>query len=300
VNTAAKEETTSGLLAVLLETRVRGSAPKNATGISPSTCISSTTRWACGYFYDQPAVGRLVGLDYFGARYFSAAQGRFTSPDPLNWLKWQTRDRPAIVVNEASRLEQEKSGDLGDKKAFRERLENPQYLNAYTYVRNNPLRYTDPLGLWDSEGHNDLTWAAADGQFSSGDKFLIAAANLAVDDFSNQGNNAAHYMPGTGGDAEKLISTAIDRASSLEVAGKHGEAMKALGAGMHTVQDRTAHDVQKAGWGKHGVALLPFTSSPDKRKDHPKEYKQAMEDSKKYIERYKKAVEEKRRHQGGQ
>jgi len=25
-----------------------------------------------------------IGLDYFGARYFSAAQGRFTSIDPLN------------------------------------------------------------------------------------------------------------------------------------------------------------------------------------------------------------------------
>ena len=24
-----------------------------------------------------------TGLDYFGARYMSAAQGRFTSPDPL-------------------------------------------------------------------------------------------------------------------------------------------------------------------------------------------------------------------------
>jgi RHS repeat-associated protein len=25
----------------------------------------------------------VTGLDYFGARYFSAAQGRFTTPDPL-------------------------------------------------------------------------------------------------------------------------------------------------------------------------------------------------------------------------
>ena len=26
----------------------------------------------------------LVGLDYFGARYYSAAQGRWTSPDAIN------------------------------------------------------------------------------------------------------------------------------------------------------------------------------------------------------------------------
>jgi RHS repeat-associated protein len=54
-----------------------------------------------------------AGLDYFGARYFSAAQGRFTSPDePLA------------------------DQDPGD----------PQSWNLYGYVRNNPLRFTDPSG----------------------------------------------------------------------------------------------------------------------------------------------------------
>jgi RHS repeat-associated protein len=33
------------------------------------------------------------GLDYFGARYFSGAQGRFTSPDPLPWIHWQHGNR---------------------------------------------------------------------------------------------------------------------------------------------------------------------------------------------------------------
>src|SRR4030095_6119663 len=51
-------------------------------------------------------------LDYFGARYFSAAQGRFMSPDPLGG-----------------------------------RLEDPQTLNRYSYVRNAPLILTDPTGL---------------------------------------------------------------------------------------------------------------------------------------------------------
>jgi RHS repeat-associated protein len=54
-----------------------------------------------------------TGLDYFGARYLSAAQGRFTSPDvPL--------------------LDQQ-PGD-------------PQSWNLYSYVRNNPLIFTDPTG----------------------------------------------------------------------------------------------------------------------------------------------------------
>jgi RHS repeat-associated protein len=52
-----------------------------------------------------------TGLDFFGARYMSAAQGRFTSADPLPG--WQS---------------------------------DPQSWNAYAYGRNNPLVYTDPDG----------------------------------------------------------------------------------------------------------------------------------------------------------
>jgi RHS repeat-associated protein len=54
------------------------------------------------------------GLDYFGFRYLSSAQGRFTSVDP------------AMA-----------SGVLDD----------PQTWNRYSYVSNRPLAYTDPNGL---------------------------------------------------------------------------------------------------------------------------------------------------------
>lgn len=54
-----------------------------------------------------------TGLDYFGARYFSGAQGRFTSPD-----------EPLID----------------------QFPEDPQSWNLYSYVRNNPLICTDPTG----------------------------------------------------------------------------------------------------------------------------------------------------------
>ena len=52
-------------------------------------------------------------LDYFGARYFSWAQGRLTSPD----------------------------APFADQ-----RPEDPQSWNLYAYVRNNPLGYVDPSG----------------------------------------------------------------------------------------------------------------------------------------------------------
>lgn len=60
-----------------------------------------------------------TGLDYFRARYFASTHGRFTSPDPL--------------LSSAT-------------------IYDPQTWNRYGYVLNNPLRYIDPLGLyeWDA------------------------------------------------------------------------------------------------------------------------------------------------------
>jgi RHS repeat-associated core domain len=55
-----------------------------------------------------------TGLDYFGARYFSGAQGRFTSPDPL---------------------------------MASARISDPQTWNRYSYALNNPLKYVDPNGM---------------------------------------------------------------------------------------------------------------------------------------------------------
>lgn len=55
-----------------------------------------------------------TGLDYFGARYMSSTQGRFTSVDP-------------IIIK-------------------RDRLFDPQRINLYPYTRNNPLKYLDPNG----------------------------------------------------------------------------------------------------------------------------------------------------------
>jgi RHS repeat-associated protein len=55
------------------------------------------------------------GLDFFGARYFSGAQGRFTSTDPKTFSK--------------------------------RTIANPQKWNKYAYVLNNPLALFDPDGM---------------------------------------------------------------------------------------------------------------------------------------------------------
>jgi RHS repeat-associated protein len=60
------------------------------------------------------------GNDYFGARYYASTMGRFLSPD------WSATEEPVPYAV------------LGD----------PQSLNLYAYVRNNPLSRTDPNGHW--------------------------------------------------------------------------------------------------------------------------------------------------------
>jgi len=58
------------------------------------------------------------GNDYFMARYYSSAMGRFLSPD------WSAKAEPVPYA----------------------KLDNPQSLNLYSYVLNNPLSAVDPDG----------------------------------------------------------------------------------------------------------------------------------------------------------
>jgi RHS repeat-associated protein len=61
------------------------------------------------------------GLDYFGARHYSSAIGRFMSPD------WSVNPEPVPFAN----------------------FQNPQSLNLYAYAANNPL------SDYDMDGHCD-------------------------------------------------------------------------------------------------------------------------------------------------
>ncbi|MBI2577189.1 hypothetical protein HYV84_08305, partial [Candidatus Woesearchaeota archaeon] len=54
-----------------------------------------------------------TGLMYYGARYYSPSFKRFTQPD-------------SVIAD----------------------VYNPQNLNRYSYVMNNPVKYTDPTGKW--------------------------------------------------------------------------------------------------------------------------------------------------------
>ena len=80
---------------------------------------TSTGSWDATDLVTQKFTGKErdpeSGLDYFGARYYGSALGRFTSPD------WSATPEPVPYAN----------------------LSNPQTLNLYAYVENNPLSITD-------------------------------------------------------------------------------------------------------------------------------------------------------------
>jgi RHS repeat-associated protein len=59
-----------------------------------------------------------TNLDYFGARYYSSTAGRWMSPD------WSVKAEPVPYA----------------------KMDDPQSLNLYAYVGNNPLAKTDPTG----------------------------------------------------------------------------------------------------------------------------------------------------------
>lgn len=61
-----------------------------------------------------------TGNDYFGARYYTGSVSRFMSPD------WSAKITPVPYA----------------------KLDNPQSLNLYAYVLNDPLTSVDPDGHW--------------------------------------------------------------------------------------------------------------------------------------------------------
>jgi RHS repeat-associated protein len=69
------------------------------------------------------------GNDYFGARYYASSMGRWLSPD------WSAKAEPVPYA----------------------KLDDPQTLNLYSYVRNNPMIRFDP------DGHAGRDWCAGSG-----------------------------------------------------------------------------------------------------------------------------------------
>jgi RHS repeat-associated protein len=75
-----------------------------------------------------------TGLSYLNARYYGGSHGQFLSQDPV----FRAIGNPGEIKN-LTKVEQDKI------------LMDPQAVNSYSYARNNPIRYSDPEGLWFKE-----------------------------------------------------------------------------------------------------------------------------------------------------
>ena len=89
------------------------------------------------------------GFDYFGARYYASSMGRFMSPD------WSAKAEPVPYA----------------------KLDDPQSLNLYSYVRNNPLSRAD------ADGHCPWCLAAAGGGILADEAPLAFDRTCRVDSY---------------------------------------------------------------------------------------------------------------------
>ena len=159
-----------------------------------------------------------TGLNYYGARYYDSEIGRFIQMDPMlmGMDKMNSKQRNAF-------------------------LSNPQNLNTYAYVQNNPVRYTDPTGMYGEDVHYDLTfYLSLQTGLTRGQSKIIAFKNQYVDDNPETAPNTlnflrdpakidrSHFQPRESAIAQ--LMTAIKSRSS-----------PAVGTALHTYQDTFSH-----------------------------------------------------------
>ena len=99
------------------------------------------------------------GNNYFGARYYGSSMGRWMSPD------WSAKEEPVPYA----------------------KLDNPQSLNLYAYVGNNPLSRVDP------DGHACTAWYGNSG-WTGSSGFCDRAAEYARFDASPAINSRTRFF----------------------------------------------------------------------------------------------------------
>jgi RHS repeat-associated protein len=157
-----------------------------------------------------------TGLDYFGARYYSGAMGRFGSTDPL-----RESANPRV----------------------------PQTWNRYGYGLDNPLVYVDVNGEWPFYVHNRIYAYAFEGFLTPGQIRVVQETSWNADfgpGAQNPANSPQHSMCAPGQTIgvcslaiHDYVTAQLDRASSLSDRGRAitRDSLVAFGRGVHTLTD---------------------------------------------------------------
>jgi RHS repeat-associated protein len=135
------------------------------------------------------------GNDYFGARYYSSSLGRFMSPD------WSAKEEPIPYA----------------------KLDDPQTLNLYAYVENNPMDRVDP------DGHVNPCALGACGIGQRLTETLVRVYNLAHPQTIDLPNPKAPGVPSSGAEghvnyhghtvSDTRLTSALPQSSSIDFGG---------------------------------------------------------------------------------
>jgi len=109
------------------------------------------------------------GNDYFGARYYASNMGRFMSPD------WSAKEEPVPYAT----------------------MDDPQSLNLYSYVRNNPLSHAD------ADGH---CWPCIDAVVSS-EQMNLYSGNVTTDELGQATVKLPDWFEVENGDFRYQLTT---------------------------------------------------------------------------------------------
>ncbi|WP_263409585.1 RHS repeat-associated core domain-containing protein [Terriglobus tenax] len=171
------------------------------------------------------------GLDYFGARYYGSAMGRFMSPD------WSEKPVSLPYSN----------------------VHNPQTLNLYSYIENNPLSRSDPDGHWPTPSYGG-TWRHYDivndsfPGLSARQRGIIIKGSARVDEEQNRLGSPKHGMTPkhkskteAKAEAEKYVADSESEARRLQAAyvaaggaGISDDALSAFAKAFHERTDETS------------------------------------------------------------